>query len=58
MSPTSLPAPGSSWMVAGSSVPPAPAHTHQQGDVRCGVMLALSLISLLLLSLSLGHFSF
>lgn len=34
MSPTSLPAPGTSWMGAGSSVPPAPAQTHQQGDVR------------------------
>uniref|UniRef100_H3CY46 E3 ubiquitin-protein ligase CBL n=1 Tax=Tetraodon nigroviridis TaxID=99883 RepID=H3CY46_TETNG len=34
MSPTSLPAPGSSWMAAGSSVPPAPGQTQQQGDVR------------------------
>lgn len=34
MSPTSLPASGTPWMIAGSSVPPPPTQIHQQGEVR------------------------
>eukprot|EP00066_Takifugu_rubripes_P020285 XP_011609551.1 PREDICTED: E3 ubiquitin-protein ligase CBL-like [Takifugu rubripes] len=37
MSPTSLPAPGTSWMIAGSSVPPPPTQIHQQGEVSAEV---------------------
>lgn len=33
MSPTSLPASGTSWMIAGSSVPPPPTQIHQQGEL-------------------------
>lgn len=33
MSPTSLPAAGTSWVIAGSSVPPPPTQIHQQGEL-------------------------
>lgn len=45
MSPTSLPAPGTSWMIAGSSVPPPPTQIHQQGEVRWVLTRVLNMCS-------------